>query len=148
MRTGSLEREMNLLTAPFDMTRKLRKLLATVVKERNAGWKGTAKRIEEEIDFFVREQGRKTAQIEESGDHARQDSCHLLYQESLVITAEDMIKDRFAPTAEFLDQLHRIYGPQQVDVEEGHDDFPPHGTMQAFLFDPSQVHSGLLVSPC
>ena len=126
---------------------KLRKLLATVVKERNAGWKGTAKRIEEEIDFYVREQGRKTAQIEESGDHARQDSCHLLYQKSLVITAEDMIKDRFAPTAEFLDQLHRIYGPQQVDVEEGHDDFPPHGTMQAFLFDPSQVHSGLLVSP-
>ena len=76
----------------------------------------------------------------------RKDVVRMLYQRSLILKQEDIMKTRFEPTLEFVRDLDIICSEVKAEDSTEVDEFPPKGAQQAALV--GCAHPLMSPSPC
>lgn len=83
-----------------------------------------------------------TYQSKQAGAETRKDMMNVLYQRSLVLLPEDVVRPQVEPPQDFLEDMDIIYGPADACMEETtteEEGFPPYGSREDFVFDAKQV---------
>ena len=77
-----------------------------------------------------------------AGAETRKDMMNVLYQRSLVLRPENVVRPQEEPPGDFLEDMDIIYGPADAEKDANtpeEDVFPPAGSREDFIYDPRQV---------
>jgi hypothetical protein len=121
---------------------KLGQLAEILQREKKTGWQAQLERTLHEIDFLTRDQARREKIVAKAGAETRKDMMNVLYQRSLVLRPENVVRPQAEPPGDFLEDMDIIYGPADAEMDENtpeEEGFPPAGSREDFIYDPRQV---------